>query len=186
MSLIGIAPLVTTTIMNALFTKEIGQGWKYRIDPRRDCSATKRHIHLMHGKDEYCQNDDGSPHDKKRGKKGAIPDWVNDYLIKNEGWDYNGKRESFYNQTTVEYWEDGTIVYSFADGTVKTKQPLRVFGLTMRQRDVSIDELEEIYFSSNTNSSWTSGDSTTVPIPVVPTTPITIPEIGPFAIPVFG
>ena len=47
-------------------------------------------------------------------------------------------------------------------------------------------ELEEIYDSSNTNGDWAYTDSTTVPIPLVPTTPITVPGIGPVAIPVFG
>ena len=179
-------PFIVSVIINTLFTKEISNGWKYRIEPARDSTMTIRHIHIMHGKDEYSQNDDGTPHDKKRGKKGPIPQWVNDYLKEKEDWDYNGNRHSFYNQTTAGCLDDGTIVYSFADGTTKTKQPLRALGLTIPQRDASTDELEEIYYSSNTNGSWASGGSTEVPIPLVPTTPITVPEIGPFAIPVSG
>jgi hypothetical protein len=55
----------------------------------------------------------------------------------------------------------------------------------MPVRDTSVDDLEGIYFS-NANGNWANGDSTTVPIPLGPTTPITVPEIGSFAIPIFG
>lgn len=176
----AVAGVVLGSVMH-----DIGNGWKYRIDPPHT-SKTQRHIHIKHGKKEYIQNDDGSGSHTGKGAKGKIPDWVNDYLKENEGWDYNGNRNSFYNQTTISFRDDGTIEYSFADGTIKTKQPVRAFGLLMPVRNPSVDELEEIYYSSNINGNWANNDSTTVPIPLVPTTPITVPGIGPVAIPVFG
>ncbi len=174
-----VAGVVVGSVMHG-----IGKGWKYRIDPPHT-PKTQRHIHIEHGKDEYIQNDDGSGSHTGKGAKGKIPEWVNDYLKENEGWDYNGNRDSFYNKTTIAYTDNGNV-YSYADGTIIIIQPVRVFGyLTMPVRDTSVDDLEGIYFS-NANGNWANSDSSTVPIPLVPTTPITVPGIGPVAIPVFG
>lgn len=167
-------------------TKGLGQGWSYRIDPACASTKTKRHIHIYHKNKEYIQNEDGSGHDGSRAAPGEIPDWVNERLKEKEDWDYNGNRELFYNQTTVGYWDDGSTVYRFADGTTKTTQPFRAYGFIMPERSPSVDYLEEIYYSTNSNGNWANGNSTTVPIPLVPTTPIAVPEIGPVAIPVLG
>ena len=164
---------------------EIGKGWKYRIDPQNPDIKSKRHIHIKHKGKEYIQNDDGSSSHGGKGAKGTLPGWVNDYLIKEEEWDYNGNRDSFYHKTTIAHTDNGNV-FSYADGPIIMIQPVRVYGyLTMPVRDTSVDDLEGIYFS-NANGNWANGDSTTVPIPLGPTTPITVPEIGPFAIPIFG
>ena len=166
--------------------KIIGQGWSYRIDKACTSTMTKRHIHIFHKKKEYIQNEDGSGHDGFRAETGEIPDWVNEFLKEKENWDYNGNRESFYNKTTVTYRDDGAKIYSFADGTTKTKQPVRAYGLIMPERIATVDDLETIYCSSNTNSNWTTNNTTTVPIPLLPSSPLSFPDLMPFSIPVFG
>ena len=72
--------------------------------------------YVMHKGKEYIQNDDGSPHDKKRGGSGRIPDWVNELLKEQANWDYNGKREDFFKLTEVVITDSDTQYY-FADGT---------------------------------------------------------------------
>ena len=97
-------------------TFSLSSGWEYRIDPANPGTRTKRHIHIIHKGKEYIQNDDGSPHDKKRGGSGRIPDWVNELLKEQANWDYNGKREDFFKLTEVVITDSDTQYY-FADGT---------------------------------------------------------------------
>ena len=62
------------------------------------------------------QNEDGSPHDKSKGKKGKIPRWLNKKIVKKGKWDYNDKRKSFFGSAVCAHVEVG-IQYSYSDGT---------------------------------------------------------------------
>ena len=149
---------------------ELGNGWYYRIDPENTTTGTKRHIHIWKGKQKYIQNDDGSPHDKGKGEKGKIPKWLNNKLIEKTGWDYNGKRDSFFKKTSVEFWPEGAK-YSFADGTTAFKpctpyMPSRIYP----------DSYESIYFSSETTPSSATNS------PMI----FFLPIIGPITLPLFS
>lgn len=58
---------------------ESGSGWYYRIDTPNKDIKTQRHIHVLDKRlgSEYMQNEDSSPHNKSKGKKGKIPKWLN-------------------------------------------------------------------------------------------------------------
>jgi len=152
-------------------TIELGNGWYYRIDSQNTGTGTKRHIHVWNKKKEYIQNDDGSNHDKKRGDKGKLPKWLNDKLIEKEGWDYNGKRSSFYEGTSCEYWAEG-IYYSFSDGT----SAFRPYDSFSRVGN-SIDFYESVYCQDNLALDNTTGHA--------PQT-FFLPIIGPFSFPFFS
>ena len=148
---------------------DLGHGWKYTIHPQDTNSATKRHIHLTNGKTEYIQNDDGSPHDKGKGQRGKIPGWLNKKLNKKAGWDYNGKRESFFKKTTCKYFPEGTQ-YTFADGTV-LYQSQQLF---LRN---SVDSNESVYFQNNTISNCTNDSNQIFYLPIFGQ--ITLPSFFP-------
>jgi len=96
---------------------ELYGNWRYRIDPAKTSTKTKRHIHIQNTrtKEEYIQNDEGSSHDKKSGKKGKLPRKLQEALKEKAGWDYNGKRKNFYDGTFVSARDDG-MLYVYADG----------------------------------------------------------------------
>ena len=93
--------------------------WRFRIDQQNTNTKTKRHIHVQNTrtKEEYIQNDDGSPHDEGRGQKGKLPSRVQKALIDKAGWDYNGNRKRHYEKTSITVRDDGTLLYVYADGT---------------------------------------------------------------------
>ena len=117
-------------------TIELSGGWKCRIDSPRN---GRRHIHIWKKGKEYAQRDDGKPHDSGRTKKGKIPDWLNEEIKEETGWDYNGNRQDFFQQTTYEYTASG-IEYTFADGSTGYRQlnPLLLPA-------TSIDSFDAIY-----------------------------------------
>ena len=122
----------------------LGDGWFYRIDPENDGTRTKRHIHIWRKGEEYAQNDDGSPHEKKGGK---LPSKVNERLKEKTGWDYNGNREAFYNKTEIVGIDACEYKLVFADGTEAFWIPKMIGNLTL-PFSASIDNLESIYEST--------------------------------------
>jgi len=96
---------------------EIGRGWSYRIDPENTSTGTQRHIHIWKDGKSYAQNEDGSPHDKNNNQGGQLPNWVQKTVLQRSGWDYNGKRNSFYSNTQITYNDSG-MKYSYPDNTV--------------------------------------------------------------------
>ena len=149
---------------------ELKKGWEYQIHPANTATKTKRHIHLYKNGKEYIQNDDGSPHDKGKGTKGKIPKWLNDELINKAGWDYNGKRDSFFKDTSVDIFPEGTR-YTFSDGT-STFRPQSPF----LQERYTVNSFEGLYFQSDT----TSIDSNSI------TPSFYVPIIGPVTLPSFS
>ena len=151
-------------------TIELGNSWYYRIDPPNTTTETKRHIHIWNKKKEYIQNDDGSPHDKGRGEKGKIPKWLNNKLIEKAGWDYNGNRKSFFEETSCKYHVEG-IQYSFADGTTV----FRSYNPYL-QTWHSIDSYEGVYFRSIITSRSNSNTAQTFYLPIIG--PVTLPSFS--------
>ena len=149
---------------------ELGNGWYYRIEPAKTTTRTKRHIHVWNKKNEYIQNDDGSPHDKRRGEKGKIPKWLNNKLIEKAGWDYNGNRKFFFEGTSCIYYEEG-IQYSFPDGTIISRSYNPYL-----QTWYSIDSYEGVYFRGDITSPSNSHTTHTFYLPI----------IGPIALPSFS
>ncbi len=72
-------------------TKDLGKGWKYRIDPEKPSKGEKRHIHVWKDGEEYSQNDDGSPH--KGG--GSPPKKIKKALKEKSGWDWDAKEKAY-------------------------------------------------------------------------------------------
>ena len=151
-------------------TIELGNGWYYRIDPQNTTTGTKRHIHIWNNKKEYIQNDDGSPHDKGRGEKGKIPKWLNNKLVEKAGWDYNGNRKSFFEETSCEHWVEGTQ-YTFADGTTA----FRSYNPCL-QTWYSVDSYEGVYFQGNIASGGASNATQTFYLPIIG--PVTFPSFS--------
>ena len=151
-------------------TIDLGNGWKYRIDPLNTNTKTKRHIHIWNEKKEYIQNDDGSSHDDHRGESGKIPKWLNKKLIEKAGWDYNGNRKEFFEQTSFECWVEGTQ-YTFADGTT-VFQPYNPYLPTR----YSADSFEGVYFQGDTASSGTSNSTQVFYLPIIG--PVTFPSFS--------
>ena len=149
---------------------ELGNGWKYTIHPQDTTTGTKRHIHIWNDKKEYIQNDDGSPHDKSKGEKGKIPKWLNKKLIEKTGWDYNGNRKSFFDETSCECWVEGTQ-YTFADGTTafRSRNPYL-------QTSYSVDSYEGVYFQGDITSSGVSNSNHTFYLPIIG--PVTFPSFS--------
>ena len=139
----------------------LGKGWYYRIDPQNTNTGVKRHIHIWNDKKEYIQNDDGSSHDKHRGEKGKIPKWLNNEIIDKTGWDYNGNRKSFFEETSCEHWVEGTQ-YTFADGTTAFRS-----NTPYMQIRFSVDSYESIYFQGNIKSSSASKTTQTFFLPII-------------------
>ena len=97
---------------------ELGDGWYCYIHPQNDSTGTKRHIHVFKkGGNHYSQNDDGSPHDRGKNNQGKLPKKVQRALKNKTGWDYNGNRKKFFDNTEIEY-TDSMVIFTFADGTV--------------------------------------------------------------------
>ena len=149
---------------------DLGNGWKYRIDPLNTNTKTKRHIHIWNEKKEYTQNDDGSPHDDHRGESGKIPKWLNKKLIEKAGWDYNGNRISFFAQTSCECWVEGTQ-YTFADGTT-VFQPYNQYLPTR----YSVNSYEGVYFEGKVASRGTSNNPQAFYLPIIG--PVTFPSFS--------
>ena len=149
---------------------ELWGGRYYRIDPANTSTCTKRHIHITNFKKEYIQNEDGSPHDQGRGQKGKLSSTVNKKLKKKIGWDYNGKRESFFDQTIVSCSAEGLITYTFADGTLSYQyfSPWRI-------NTYSINSLETAYYSSGTSSSSAAYNPLTIYVPFL--FPVSLPDL---------
>ena len=143
----------------------LGNGWYYRIDPQNTTTETNRHIHIWNNKKEYIQNEDGSPHDKGRGEGGKIPKWLNNKLIEKTGWDYNGNRKSFFEDTLCKCYPEG-MRYDFADGTT-VFQPYSPY-LPPR---LSVGSYESAYFQGNKSSSGSNTATHTFYLPIfAPTT----------------
>ena len=149
---------------------ELWGGWYYRIDPANTSTNTKRHIHITNFKKEYIQNEDGSPHDKGRGQKGKLSSTVNKKLKKKTGWDYNGKRESFFDQTIVSCSAEGLITYAFADGTSSYQ-----YSSPWCINTYSINSLETVYYSSGTAASSAAYNPSTIYFLFL--FPVSLPEL---------
>ena len=151
----------------------LGRGWYYRIDPANTSTKTKTHIHVWNNNSSYAQNDDGSPHDKGSTKKGKLPNWVQEELIRVAGWDYNGNRKAFYDKTTY-CCTDSYEEFIFADGTTVSK-PYDLFS----NLGASTSRLESVYANANSNAKSLSGGK----VFVVPFPNAAIPTVsGGFAI----
>lgn len=138
-------------------------------------TGTQRHIHIWNDRNDvsYAQNDDGSPHDKNKNSQGKLPKWLQKEIQKKTGWDYNGNRNSFFEETECERWVEGTH-YTFADGTTafRANHPFLLTGYT----GYSVDSYEEIYFKGETPSSGASNATQTFYLPIIG--PITFPSFG--------
>ena len=64
----------------------------YRIDPAKQGTMEKKHIHIYEDGKEYSQNEDGSTH---KGNKGEPSNTVKKYLNEKGIWDWDGKRTKF-------------------------------------------------------------------------------------------
>ncbi len=73
-------------------TYDLGKGWKYRIDPANTSTKTNKHIHVWNGKENYSQNEDGSPHD---GSSGSPPKSIKDKIKDKSGWDWDAKEKAY-------------------------------------------------------------------------------------------
>ena len=143
------------------FKNEFKKGWEYQIHPANTATKTKRHIHIYKNGKEYIQNEDGSPHDKGKGTKGKIPKWLNDELIDKAGWDYNGKRDSFFEETMVDIYPEGTR-YIFSDET-SVFRPHTPFLLER----YTVDSYEGIYSQPDTMSIGLSGLTQSFYVPII-------------------
>lgn len=148
---------------------ELESGWYYRIDTPDKNIRTQRHIHVLNKRlgIEYMQNEDGSPHDKSKGKKGKMPKWLNKKLIEKENWDYNAKRELFFENTVCTHTEVG-IQYSYGDGTTvfQADNPFM-------QHTNSIAELEGVYHQNDVPFNSMGYSAPLFLIPIV--NPFTVP-----------
>ena len=151
---------------------ELGQGWFCRIDPQDTTTDTQRHIHIWNDRKDvtYAQNDDGSPHDKNNNDQGKLPKWLNKTIQNKTGWNYNGKRNAFYEKTQCAIDVEG-ITYSFADGT-STYRKNSPFVITK----FSTSSYERIYFEIG-NVSNSNGHITSM---------IYLPVLGPISLPTFS
>lgn len=113
--------------------------------------SEKRHIHVYNKKTgtDYSQDEDGKPHHKNKTPKGPLPRKIQQKLLEKSGWDYNGKRKDFYNNTFVDlitYITEGSSLntcyrYSFSDGTTKYVKRRFLFN--------SINSFEKAYYSDS-------------------------------------
>lgn len=55
---------------------------------------------------------------KKKGKQGKLPNKLQKVLKEKTGWDYNGKREDFFQKTSISCTDACYSVYKYADGTI--------------------------------------------------------------------
>ena len=148
---------------------ELGSGWYYRIDTPKKNIRTQRHIHVLNKRlgIEYMQNEDGSPHDKSKGKKGKMPKWLNKKIVEKANWDYNDKRESFFGNTLCTHTEVG-IQYSYGDGTTvfQADNPF------MKHTN-SVAELEGVYHQNDVPFNSMGYSAPLFLIPIV--NPFTVP-----------
>lgn len=82
---------------------DLGGGWKARIDPEIPDMNLQRHAHVYKGKDNWAQNDDGSPHDQGKSSPGDPPNSVKKALKKKAGWDWYKKAKEYKNKKAKEY-----------------------------------------------------------------------------------
>ena len=65
---------------------DLGQNWKFRIDPGNPDGKVQRHIHVWKkGGPHHAQNEDGSVHEKYYGDP---PEWIRDKLRELGKWDW--------------------------------------------------------------------------------------------------
>lgn len=119
------------------------------------------------GNKHYIQNDDGSPHDKKKGEKGKLPKWLNDKLIEKAGWDYNGKHQSFFDKTETGVDAAGVIIFTYADGTV-------VYQKYAPYLPSQLTAYETAYYQNDTASNDASNNMQIPYLPIIG--PITVPS----------
>ena len=146
---------------------ELGDGWYYRIDAENTGNGTKRHIHVWKKGTRYAQNEDGSPHDKGNNSKGKLPKKVQKRLKKKADWDYNGKREDFFNATEVVGLSPGAK-YTYADGVSVTFDPPCTFGMLESISVGGIDDKEARYFEAASESTAVSSSGKRYTIPIAP------------------
>ena len=148
---------------------ELGNGWYCRIDSQDTTTQTQRHIHIWNSRKgiSYAQNEDGSPHDKNNNGKGKLPRWLQKTIQNKTGWDYNGKRSSFFGKTEYKCWAEG-IKYTFADGTTVFEK----YSL-FRRISFSVDSYEGLYYKNRSASSGASAITRTYYLPIFG--PITLP-----------
>ena len=143
-------------------TIELGKGWYYRIDSQETSTQTQRHIHIWNEKKvEYIQNEDGSPHDKHKGQKGKIPNWLNKKIKQKAGWDYNKNRKSFFEKTSIAYTDSYIIA-------------TRPYSMNYTYSSNTINSYEGIYFSTSSLTAPKSVNNKIlfIPTPSSPTLPL--------------
>ena len=106
--------------------------------------------------------------------KGKLPKWLQKQIESKTGWDYNGKRKSFFEQTSYECWAEG-VQYLFADGTT-TFEPTNQWAVI---RD-SVDSYEALYFRGNKfeNSDSRTYGNKMLYWPILGLGGIYLPELG--------
>lgn len=121
---------------------DLGNGWHARFDTTHGKpvdGSYMEHVHLYNDKEKlgtYAQNMDGSIHDKNNNSKGDPPKRVREKLKQKTGWDWDSKKNSYYNQidslrnlrySTKSAFENA---YEYEDGEYRIPSP----ALTLREK----------------------------------------------------
>ena len=86
---------------------DLGNGWHARFDTTHGKPVDggyMEHVHLYNDKEKlgtYAQNMDGSIHDKNNNSKGDPPKKVREKLKQKTGWDWDSKKNSYYDKIDV-------------------------------------------------------------------------------------
>ena len=86
---------------------DLGNGWHARFDTTHGKPVDggyMEHVHLYNDKEKlgtYAQNMDGSIHDKNNNSKGDPPKKVREKLKQKTGWDWDSKKNSYYDKMDV-------------------------------------------------------------------------------------
>lgn len=72
------------------------KGWSFRLDRAHEAKTGQIHLHVNGPKkQQWSQNEDGSPHDKDKNSPGSPPKSMKKELTKKLGWDWDAKKKAY-------------------------------------------------------------------------------------------
>jgi RHS repeat-associated protein len=101
-------------------TFSLGKGWTGRIERGTAGNDYQRHVHIYNGKQQWAQNEDGSPHDGGSNSPGSPPNSTLKNLNKQKDWDWKRKEKDWLNKIETGTDYDGYHFVFYPSGRTVT------------------------------------------------------------------
>jgi len=162
---------------------ELGKGWNGRIERHGSGNGYQKHVHIYNGKQQWSQNDDGSPHDDGKNSPGGPPKKILKSLKDKKGWDWNEKENNWINKCDIYLDAGGLYVITYPNG--QTGYVPDTWWYVRRLRPYN-SEIVDAYLRIN-RSNTTVAPPLYLPFPnSVPMPNITVPGFPQIQFPILG